>query len=86
MKEGEEPPTSHIVLIIDQSSSMRRNADVPGHRNRSQAAFYTIANSLLAEPLKNGEFSYTDLVTIIEMRDEAVKIFDQEPITWDLYN
>ena len=63
-------------------------ADVLGHRTRSRGAYFTIANNMIAEPLKNGHVSYTDILTIIEMRDDAYinpEIY-MEPITWDLYN
>lgn len=43
---------------------------------------------MIAEPLMNGIVSYTDLVTVIEMRGDAAVCQDiyLEPITWDLYN
>ena len=80
-------PTSHTVLIIDQSGSMNE-ADVIGHRSRSEAAYYTIANNLIAEPLMNEQQSYTDLMTVIEMRtySHVNPDIDHEPVTWELYN
>jgi len=46
--------------------------DVPGHRSRSRAAYYSIANELVAGQILRGTISYTDVVTLIEMRDGAV--------------
>lgn len=43
---------------------------------------------MISEPLSQEIFTYSDLVTIIEMRDEA-EVHPEilmEPITWDLYN
>lgn len=80
-------PTSHTVIVVDQSSSMNY-ADIFGHRSRSRGAYYTIANIMVAEPLMNNLYSYTDLVTVIEMRTDAHvnPQINMEPITWDLYN
>jgi hypothetical protein len=79
--------TSHTVLIVDQSESMN-NADVPGHRSRSRAVFYNIANEIIAAPLLANQISYTDVVTLIEMRDGATihPLICRAPINWDTYN
>jgi len=79
--------TSHIILCVDQSTSMNE-ADVFGHRSRSRAAFYAIANEMIVAPLIHGHFTYTDVVTLVEMRTES-EIFPtiyMEPFTWELYN
>ena len=63
-------------------------ADVHGHRSRSRAAYYAIANELVANQILRGTASYTDVVTVIEMRDMATvnqEIF-LEPVTWMLHN
>lgn len=79
--------TSHTILIVDQSESMN-NADVPGHRSRSRAVFYNIANEIIAVPLLANQISYTDVVTLVEMRDGAVihPLICRAPINWDTYN
>lgn len=77
--------TSHTVLIIDQSGSMR-NSDVPNQRSRSRAVYYTLANDMVLVPLRNKILSYTDVVTIIEMRDNAEVIWNMEPVSIALYN
>ena len=65
-----------------------KEADIKGHRTRSSAAYHTLANQFIAEPLSKNQFSYNDLVTLIEMRDDATtySLIDSEPITWELYN
>jgi hypothetical protein len=85
MSSGEMVPTSHTVLIVDQSGSMK-NSDVMGHRSRSRGAYYTIANEMIAQPLINHQISFTDVVSIVEMRDEAVVTLLKEPVTWELHN
>ena len=43
---------------------------------------------MIAQPLLRNQVSYTDVVTIIEMRDEAIvnpSVY-MEPITWELHN
>jgi len=77
--------TSHTVLIIDQRGSMKK-ADVPNHRSRSRAVYYTLANDMVLVPLRNNILSYTDVVTIIEMRDDAHVICYMEPVSIYLYN
>ena len=79
--------TSHTLLVIDQSTSMNE-ADVHGHRSRSRGAYYAIANEMIATPLLSGQVSFTDVVTVIEMRTEAAintQIY-MEPVSWTLYN
>ena len=82
---GRAKITSHTVLVVDQSGSMKK-ADVPGHRTRSRAVFYSIANEVVAAPLLANLVSFTDVVTLIEMRETANVLIDQEPMTWLLFN
>lgn len=77
--------TSHSVLIIDQSGSMR-TADVPGHHSRSRAVYYTIANEMISKPLLANLISFTDMITVIEMSTNSKVIIYMEPVTWELYN
>lgn len=81
------PITSHTILVVDQSASMN-TSDVPGHRSRSRGVFYNIANEIIAEPLLSNQTSYTDVITLIEMRDEAVinPQICRAPIDWETYN
>eukprot|EP00918_Siedleckia_nematoides_P007239 GHVU01015732.1.p1 GENE.GHVU01015732.1~~GHVU01015732.1.p1 ORF type:complete len:568 (-),score=66.72 GHVU01015732.1:653-2356(-) len=64
-----------------------KNADIPGHRSRSSGVYYVIANNL-SERLAKHQVSYTDVVTLIDMRDTAVVDSDMfmQPISWELYN
>jgi hypothetical protein len=75
------------VLVIDQSTSMN-SADVHGHRSRSRGAYYAIANEMIAIPFFKGHVSYTDVVTVIEMRDEATlnPVIIMQPVTLELHN
>ncbi len=63
-------------------------SDVSGHRSRSRSVFYNIANELIATPLLHNMVSFTDVVTLIEMRTAAFvhPLVDRAPITWELYN
>lgn len=83
--DGVRPCTSHTVLIVDQSASMR-TADVAGHPSRSRSVFFAIANELIAPQLINCHTSLTDVITLIEMRDVGTLVMHQEPISWVLYN
>ena len=85
--------TSHTVLIVDLSGSMRKS-DMNGHKTRAKGVYYTIAEDFIASRLHpaelgslgGGEVTYTDVVTLIEMRSTATVVFEFEPISWQLYN
>eukprot|EP01035_Chromulina_nebulosa_P026959 gene26959-35373_t len=85
--------TSHMVLIVDMSTSMSM-ADMNGHRSRARGVYYTIAEDVISVRLHPPEFgkiggdntTFTDVVTLIEMRSGATVVFEREPISWQLYN
>ena len=85
----QDPPliTSHSVLVVDQSGSMRKS-DVEAHRSRSDAVFYQLASTFLARKLLDAGSGATpfDVVTLIEMRDTAELVFLREPMSWVLHN
>ena len=86
----EEPHmcTSHFVVVVDQSGSMKK-ADVNGFRNRSQAAFGCLALDCIAEQLTVADATMVagiDTFTLIEMNDEASIVFQREPLDWILFN
>ena len=86
----EEPHmcTSHFVVVIDQSGSMKK-ADVNGFRNRSQAAFGCLALDCIAAQLTIADTTMVagiDTLTLIEMNDEASVVFHREPLDWILFN
>ena len=87
ISSGEVDVTSHTVIIVDQSASMN-NSDCFGNRSRSRGAYYTIASEMIAKPLSLDQLGYTDVVTIIEMRNEAIvnRSICMEPISWILHN
>jgi hypothetical protein len=87
LRTGEAAITSHTILVVDQSTSMN-SGDVMGHRSRSRGVFYTVANEMVATPLLKNIMTFTDVVTLIEMRSTP-SIHDEihfEPITWQLHN
>jgi hypothetical protein len=85
--------TSHTVLIVDMSGSMRKS-DMQGHKSRAKGVYFTIAEDFIASRLLpaelgrlgGGEVTNTDVVTLIEMRSTATVVFECEPISWQLYN
>lgn len=78
--------TSHHVCLVDMSASMRKS-DMNGHSSRFRAAYYSLAEEYIAKLIRsNSTFSGTDVVTLIEMRDDATVVFELEPISWVLYN
>jgi hypothetical protein len=85
IKEHLEVCTTHVVLVIDQSGSMKTH-DVADFKNRSEAAYGTIALELLGKRLDGGHTRPTDVVSVIEMSDTASVLWEREPITNVLYN
>ncbi|KAF0684581.1 Aste57867_23452 [Aphanomyces stellatus] len=78
--------TSHKVVVVDQSASMKKS-DVDNFASRSHAVFGTIALVLIGKHLDDEEhISGTDVLTLIEMRDDATTILFREPITNVLFN
>ena len=78
--------TSHSVLVVDMSGSMRRD-DVNGARCRSDGVWMALARDYVKEPLTtNVRSSRTDLISVVLMRDYAEIIFNCETIDWVLYN
>jgi len=85
--------TSHTVIVVDKSASMKKS-DMDGHKRRDRGVYYNLAeefcapqlNSLECESIGGNLLTYTDVVTLIEMRDGPTVIFEHEPITWLLYN
>ena len=83
--EGSARITSHMVIVVDQSGSMKE-ADMAGHRNRSSCVFYNLAMEVVAAALSRSMVSFTDIVTVIQMRESATILIDAEPQSWLLFN
>ncbi len=77
--------SSHSVLVVDMSGSMRKD-DVNGARCRSDAIFLSIARNYVQQPLMAKTRSKKDLITIITMKDDANVVIECEPTDWVLYN
>ena len=77
--------TSHTVIVVDTSGSMN-TSDMWGTRNRLQSVWFSVAVDYLAERLENGNASFTDVVSIIEMGEHPTVVCEEAPTTWILYN
>lgn len=85
--------TSHTVLIVDKSASMKKS-DMNGHKTRARGVYFSLAEEFVLSQLDSidsntfsgNHISFTDVVTLIEMRTEPTIVFKNEPITWQLYN
>jgi Alpha-kinase family len=78
---------SHLIVVIDQSGSMRES-DVHGFRNRSQAAYGVLALEYLSEQLQQriDDAKILEAVTVFEMQSESRPVFHREPLDWILFN
>ncbi len=77
--------TSHSVLVVDMSGSMRRD-DVNGAKCRSDGVWLSLARDYVKIPLENKSRSMTDLISIVVMREEAEILLACEPTDYCLYN
>ncbi|KAL7548558.1 hypothetical protein ACHAWF_012911 [Thalassiosira exigua] len=78
--------SSHSVLVVDMSGSMRRD-DVNGARCRSDGVWMALARDYVKKPLEERIRSKFDLVSIVVMKDDGAEvIMKHEPTTWVLYN
>jgi len=86
--------TSHTVLVVDMSGSMREK-DVginKGSVTRAQEVYETLAQYLVKEQIEkmrhyhSGQRLPLDVVSLIEMRDEAEIVFEAIPIDSHLFN
>ena len=86
LREDPHMCTTHSIIIIDQSGSMK-TCDVNCFRSRSDASFGTLALDYIAEQLyQMGDEVSVDTVTIIEMKDEGTLFVDKDPLDWILFN
>jgi hypothetical protein len=83
--QQKEKWTSHSVLVVDMSGSMRRD-DVNGARCRSDGVWMVLAQDFVKRQLDNNLASLHDLVSVIVMQEQAVVIVKCEPMDWVLYN
>ena len=85
--------TSHTVLLVDMSGSMNKS-DMNGHRTRARGAYYNIAMELVGaklHPISSATIggpsvSFTDVISLVEMRNEEKIVFEQRPVSWLLFN
>ena len=77
--------TSHTVIVVDQSGSMRQ-ADVEGKATRAEAVWLTLAFSCVADEIRSGSRKGSDVMSIIGMKNTSALLVDREPVDWQLFN
>ena len=77
--------TSHTVIVVDQSGSMRKT-DVSGGATRSDAVWLTLAIDFIAKQIDNGQSTATDVVSVIGMGIHSSVLIDRQPHDWLLFN
>lgn len=77
--------TSHTVLVVDNSGSMKIH-DILLHRDRQVMAYSTTALEYIAEQLFNETANNRDVVSLVEFDSQARVVIEREPISWVLYN
>mgnify|MGYP001202668777 FL=1 len=77
--------TSHTVVVVDQSCSMR-NTDVESGATRSDAVWITLALTWVQDEILAGTRTSTDVLSLVSMRNDSELIVDAEPVDWLLFN
>jgi hypothetical protein len=77
--------TSHTVIVVDQSGSMRK-MDANDGSTRSDAVWVTLACMWVSEQLASGQAQATDVVSIIGMNAQSTLLIDRHPMNWVLFN
>ncbi len=84
-EDGKSQWTSHSVLVVDMSGSMRTD-DVNGARCRSDGVWMALARDYVKDLLTKGLRGPNDLISIVSMKEEAEVVIMCEPTSWTLYN
>jgi len=77
--------TSHTVVVVDQSCSMR-NTDVESGATVSDAVWITLALTWVQDEILAGTRTSTDVLSLVSMRNDSELIVDAEPVDWLLFN
>ncbi|PNH12301.1 Eukaryotic elongation factor 2 kinase [Tetrabaena socialis] len=73
--------TSHVVVVVDCSGSMRKD-DVPGYPTRTAAVYDCLARNLVEPQLRVGGGGME--VSLIEMSDGATVLLERSPVDQQL--
>lgn len=85
IREQPEKWTSHTVIVVDMSGSMRDD-DVDGARCRADGVWTSLARDYVKQQLEANACSVFDVVSVIAMREAAEVVISCEPMTYVLYN
>lgn len=77
--------TSHTVVVVDQSGSMRKT-DLAGGATRSDAVWLTLAIDFVAKHIEAGTATAMDVVSVVSMGAESEVLIDRQPHDWLLFN
>jgi hypothetical protein len=77
--------TSHTVVVVDQSGSMRKT-DLAGGATRSDAVWLTLAVDFVAKHIEAGTATAMDVVSVVSMGAESKVLIDRQPHDWQLFN
>ena len=77
--------TSHTVIVVDQSGSMR-TIDTADGATRSDAVWLPLACTWVSDQLTSGTARETDVVSVIGMNTVSTLLVDRHPVNWSLFN
>lgn len=85
VRSQKEKWTSHTVVVVDMSGSMRDD-DVDGARCRADGVWTSLAQDYVLKQLEGNNCSVFDVFSVIAMRQTAKVVVECEPMTYVLYN
>ena len=77
--------TSHTVVVVDQSGSMR-NTDMEGGATRSDGVWISLALTWVQDGIKSGARCSTDVMSVVVMINDIRVLIDAAPMDWHLFN
>ena len=77
--------TSHTVVVVDQSGSMRKT-DIGEDVSRSDAVWLSLAVDFVARSLEAQTATPSDVVSVVAMGPSGTVLIDRIPHDWIFYN
>ena len=85
MRQNKDVWTSHSVLVVDMSGSMRRD-DVNGARCRADGVWIALARDFVQQQIQTNRCTTKDVVSVVFMQERSRILCRFLPMGWPLYN
>mmetsp|Transcript_19492 Transcript_19492/g.49566 ORF Transcript_19492/g.49566 Transcript_19492/m.49566 type:complete len:92 (+) Transcript_19492:551-826(+) len=79
LKADQSSWTSHTVVVVDQSGSMRKT-DVTGSASCADAVWLTLALDYVGKLLESAHASASDVISVVGMSINSKVLLDHKPM------